>query len=90
MAAAHALASLSPTREDRNAPLLPPIADSRKVGMVVAEAVARQAIADGVAEIADPATLPEQLRAYVWEPVYQPYERIDCVLPASLRDLSVA
>jgi malate dehydrogenase (oxaloacetate-decarboxylating) len=77
MAAAHALAGLSPTREDRNAPLLPPIGDSRKVGIVVAEAVGRQAIADGVAEITDPEGLPARLRAYVWEPVYQPYERID-------------
>ena len=76
MAAAKTLAALSPTREDKNAPLLPPMADSRKVGMVVAEAVARQAIADGVAGIADDEGLTEMLRAYVWEPVYQPYERI--------------
>ena len=77
MAAARTLAKLSPTREDKNAPLLPPIADSRKVSIVVAEAVARQAIAEGVAAIDDPATLAEQLRAYVWEPVYVPYKRID-------------
>ena len=75
MAAAQALARLSPTREDKNAPLLPPIADSREVGLFVAEAVGKQAIADGIAAIADPETLRAQLRAYVWEPVYLPYER---------------
>jgi malate dehydrogenase (oxaloacetate-decarboxylating) len=77
MAAARTLATLSPTREDKSAPLLPPIGDSRKVSIVVAESVARQAIAEGVAAIDDPTTLAEQLRAYVWEPVYVPYQRID-------------
>jgi hypothetical protein len=38
--------------------------------------VGRQAIADGVAEAADEASLANELRAYVWEPVYVPYERI--------------
>jgi malate dehydrogenase (oxaloacetate-decarboxylating) len=77
MAAARTLATLSPTRDDKDAPLLPPIADSRKVSIVVAEAVARQAIAEGVATIDDLATLPEQIRAYVWEPVYVPYKLVD-------------
>lgn len=77
MAAARTLASLSPTRQDKNAPLLPPIGDSRKIALVVAEAVAKQAIADGVAAIENAATLAAQLRAYVWEPVYVPYERIE-------------
>jgi malate dehydrogenase (oxaloacetate-decarboxylating) len=76
MAAARALASLSPAREDRNAPLLPPIAESRTIGLVVGEAVGRRAIAEGVAGIADEASLKEKLRAYVWEPVYRRYERI--------------
>jgi len=76
MAAAKALAALSPARTDKSAPLLPPIADSRKVGMVVAEAVGRQAMADGVADACDEATFAERLRAYVWEPEYVPYERI--------------
>ena len=77
MAAAKTLASLSPARADKNAALLPPIGDSRKVGLVVGEAVARQAIADGVAESGGEESLNERLRAYVWEPVYLPYERID-------------
>jgi malate dehydrogenase (oxaloacetate-decarboxylating) len=75
MAAAKALASLSPAREDPEAPLLPPIRDARKVSLVVAEAVGKQAMAEGIAEIASEETLREQLRAYVWEPVYLPYER---------------
>jgi malate dehydrogenase (oxaloacetate-decarboxylating) len=76
MASAKALASLSPTVTDPSAPLLPPIADCRKVSLVVAEAVAKQAMADGTAEKVDDKTLRENLRAYVWEPVYHPYERI--------------
>ena len=76
MASAKALASLSPTVADPDAPLLPPIADCRKVSLVVAEAVAKQAMADGTAEEVDDKTLRENLRAYVWEPVYHPYERI--------------
>ncbi len=77
MAAAKALAGLSPSRVDKSAPLLPPIGESRKVGLVVAEAVTRQAIADGVATIDDSVALVERIRAYAWNPVYVPYERIE-------------
>ena len=77
MAAAKALASLSPSRMDSTAPLLPPIADARKVSLVIAGAVGRQAIAEGIAGLTDAAELDAALRAYVWDPVYQPYERID-------------
>jgi malate dehydrogenase (oxaloacetate-decarboxylating) len=76
MAAAKALAALSPARTDKSAPLLPPIAEARKTSLAVAEAVGRQAIADAVADPAIAADLSEQLRAYVWEPEYVPYERI--------------
>jgi len=75
MAAARALAALSPARQDKSAPLLPPIGDARKVGLEVGEAVARQAIADGVSML-DAAGIRQALRDYVWEPVYLPYERI--------------
>jgi len=75
MAAARALAQLSPARRDPGGRLLPPIAESRQVGMVVAQAVARQAIADGVSTLND-AMLQAELSAYVWEPVYAQYERL--------------
>lgn len=77
MAAAKTLASLAPARTDRNEALLPPIADSRKVGLIVGETVAEQAVADGVAEPASEGSMKERIRAYVWEPVYLPYERIE-------------
>src|SRR5271157_5832987 len=76
MASAKALAGMSPAFADPGAPLLPPIADCRKVSLVVAVAVAKQAMADGAAEEVDDDTLRQRLRDYVWEPVYHPYERI--------------
>ncbi len=76
MAAAKALAALSPARTDKSAPLLPPIAEARKTSLAVAEAVGMQAIADGVAEAAIAASLADELREYVWDPVYRDYERI--------------
>jgi len=75
MAAAKALAGLSPSRADKSAPLLPPVADSRKVAMVVSEAVARQAVAEGVG-VCEEGEIPERIRKYAWNPVYVPYERI--------------
>ncbi len=77
MAAAKALAAMSPACKDCNAPLLPPISDCRKGSLVVAQAVARQAFDDGVAGLDDPASLVEELLAYVWEPVYRCYEHIE-------------
>ena len=75
MAAAKALAELSPARHDKHGRLLPPVTELRTVALSVAEAVARQAQADGVAEPWDADTLNACIRALVWEPVYRPYKR---------------
>jgi malate dehydrogenase (oxaloacetate-decarboxylating) len=77
MAAAKSFAGLSPSLEDPEAPLLPPLGDCRKVSLVVAEAVGRQAMADGTAEAVEEAEFRQRLRDYVWDPVYHSYERID-------------
>jgi malic enzyme len=42
----------------------------------VAEAVARQAQADGVADLADDVTLSDHIAAHVWEPRYRPYRSV--------------
>ena len=77
MAAARALAGISPSATDKMAPLLPPISESRKVALVVSEAVALQAMAEGVATRADADSLPDRIRSYMWNAVYVPYQRID-------------
>jgi malate dehydrogenase (oxaloacetate-decarboxylating) len=76
MASMKRLATLSPTVKDPSANLLPPIGDSRKVALLVAEAVGKQAIAEGVAAVADEEALLTELKAYVWDPVYVPYVRV--------------
>jgi malate dehydrogenase (oxaloacetate-decarboxylating) len=74
MAAAEALARLSPTRMDANGGLLPPLEDLRKVSVSVAVAVGRQAALEGLAGVKGESFV-EALRASVWEPVYRPYKR---------------
>jgi len=75
MAAAKALVGLSPTRKDKTASLLPPLSQSREVSRIVAEAVGKQALADGLAAVQDEAAFCEHLEAGIWEPVYADYQR---------------
>jgi malate dehydrogenase (oxaloacetate-decarboxylating) len=74
MAAAKALATLSPTQQDADGALLPPLESLRSVSMKVAIEVGKQAQAEGLAEVKDEA-FTSALRANVWEPVYLPYRR---------------
>jgi malate dehydrogenase (oxaloacetate-decarboxylating) len=52
-AAAQELVRLLPTQKDKNAALLPPISEARNLGRLIAQAVGRQAIKDGQAQVAD-------------------------------------
>jgi malate dehydrogenase (oxaloacetate-decarboxylating) len=74
MAAAKALAEMSPVHRDREARLLPALTNIRTVSAAVAAAVARQACREGLAEEFDEATLSQRIHANIWEPVYRPYE----------------
>jgi len=74
-AAAKELIRHLPTQKDKQAPLLPPISQARELGRFIGEAVGRQAIQDGEAQIAGEEALIRELDANIWEPRYVPYVR---------------
>ena len=76
MAAARALADLSPAAKGESSRLLPPVNELRAVSRVIASAVAREAIDDGVAAPYDEAEIEARIDAHVWEPVYRPYRYV--------------
>ena len=73
MAAAKALAALSPAAKNSQDRLLPPVTELRSVSVAVAAAVVRQAQLDGLAATSDETTSAKHIAALVWEPVYPPY-----------------
>jgi malate dehydrogenase (oxaloacetate-decarboxylating) len=74
MTAAKALAGLSPVEKERGASLLPPLAESRRLSRVIAGAVARQAVAEGLSDL-DVGDVDRVVGENVWEPRYVRYER---------------
>jgi malate dehydrogenase (oxaloacetate-decarboxylating) len=74
-AAAEELVRNLPTQKDKQASLLPPLSEARRLGRSIGQAVGRQAIRDGQAQVADEAELDRELEANIWEPVYVPYCR---------------
>jgi malate dehydrogenase (oxaloacetate-decarboxylating) len=76
LAAARAVAELSPARRDPSANLLPPLVDLRKISFHVAVAVAKQAIAEGFADPQTEADIATALHSKMWEPVYARYRRL--------------
>jgi len=76
LAAARTIAELSPAKRDAGANLLPPLAELRRISFDVAVAVARQAVAEGLADPAGDAELTAAVKAKMWEPVYASYRRL--------------
>jgi malate dehydrogenase (oxaloacetate-decarboxylating) len=77
MAAARALAEISPARSDPNANLLPDVTDLRLVSYHVALAVAAQAITEGLAPpLPQIGQIEARVKTKMWEPVYRPFRRI--------------
>lgn len=75
MAAAKALAETSPTKYNRDANLLAPLSEIREVSLQVAIAVAKEAIATGLAGFVPNQPLNEHIKDYMWTPAYLPYKR---------------
>ena len=74
-AAAEELVRHLPTRKDKQAGLLPPLSEARQLGRLIGQAVGRQAIQDGQAQIGGEVELEREIEANVWEPVYVAYEK---------------
>jgi malate dehydrogenase (oxaloacetate-decarboxylating) len=75
MAAAKALASSSPARDNPKHNLLPPVSALREVAVTVALAVALQAHKEGLATGVSTEQIEQRIRAKVWIPRYVPYRR---------------
>jgi malate dehydrogenase (oxaloacetate-decarboxylating) len=75
MAAAKALASSSPARDNPKHNLLPPVSALREVAMTVALAVALQAHKEGLVTDVSTDQVDQRIRAKMWTPRYLPYRR---------------
>jgi len=74
MAAAKALAALSPARNDTAGNLLPPVTALREVSIAVARATALQARKEGLTDLAE-GEIDAAIHAKMWSPKYLPYRR---------------
>jgi malate dehydrogenase (oxaloacetate-decarboxylating) len=73
LAAAKALAGISPALDNADAKLLPALSSMRNVSYVIAVAVAKQAREEGLTNAYSDARIEELIRAKVWRPQYRPY-----------------
>jgi malate dehydrogenase (oxaloacetate-decarboxylating) len=76
LAAARAIAGLSPAKRDPHANLLPPLAESRTISLQVAIAVAEQAAREGLTGRLVKEDLATAVKSIMWEPIYSTYQRL--------------
>jgi malate dehydrogenase (oxaloacetate-decarboxylating) len=76
MAAAHALAEISPAIRDSTASLFPPLSSVREVARHVAHAVGTSAQRLGVAELTSSEELDRRIEELMWLPQYAAYRAI--------------
>lgn len=75
MAASRALANTSPIVKDGEGALLPPLSSIREVSKIIALAVFKQAVEDGVAMPIPEELMLEKIEANFWSPHYREYRR---------------
>jgi malate dehydrogenase (oxaloacetate-decarboxylating) len=76
LAAARAIAEMSPAKLDPQANLLAPLRDIRKLTFHVALAVAKQAQAENLAAPMSDEVIATTIAAKMWEPLYATYHRL--------------
>jgi malate dehydrogenase (oxaloacetate-decarboxylating) len=76
LAAAKALAELSPARITEGAPFLPPLDEMLDVSRHIARAVARQARAEGLTEALSDEEIEARIEAKIWRPEYRSYQYV--------------
>jgi malate dehydrogenase (oxaloacetate-decarboxylating) len=76
MVAASALAETSPVANTGQGALLPPLTDIQMISKKIAFAVAKQAIAEGLALDISDEVLSEKIEQHFWQPQYRPYKRV--------------
>ncbi len=74
--AAKALECCSPIHQDKMAPVLPKLSETKMVSTKVALAVAKQARAEGIAAIPEDVDLKDIIKKTRWIPQYYPYKKI--------------
>src|SRR5262249_46334886 len=77
LAAAHAVAAKSPTKNDPGPNLLPPLIKIRDLTFHVAVAVGRQAQKEGLTPPMSDEDIAAAVQARMWEPRYPSYKRLD-------------
>lgn len=76
MVAAKTLADCSPSKKDPTQNLLPPLNEIRDISFQIACAVAKEAVASGLAEKISDSEIETKVRNKMWNPVYQPYKKL--------------
>ena len=77
MAAAKALAAVSPARANPHGNLLPPVTSLRDVSAAVATAVAQQGHNEDLTKGINADEIEGLIRAHIWAPRYLPYRRVN-------------
>ena len=65
-----------PTLKQKDAGLLPPISTARRLALLIGQAVGKESIRDGQAQVLDEDALNRELQYCIWEPVYVPYKLV--------------
>ena len=71
-AASVALSDMSPVRSDPSKPILPGFKAIRKIALVIAQKVARQADEDNLARLSHTGNYSDLINEILWKPYYRP------------------